>query len=60
MKKYDVIVIGGGLGGLTCGAMLSKEGLNVCLLEQHSVIGGCLQSFKRNERILDTGMHYVG
>ena len=60
MKKYDVIIIGGGLGGLTCGAMLSKEGLSVCLLEQHSVIGGCLQSFKRNGRTLDTGMHYVG
>ena len=60
MKRYDVIIIGGGLGGLSCGAMLSKEGLNVCVLEQHSVIGGCLQSFHRNGRVLDTGMHYVG
>lgn len=60
MKQYDVIIIGGGLGGLSCGVMLSKEGLNVCILEQHSVIGGCLQSFKRNGCILDTGMHYVG
>lgn len=60
MKKYDVIVIGGGLGGLTTAAMLSKEGLSVCVLEQHFVIGGCLQSFKRNGRMLDTGMHYVG
>lgn len=60
MKKYDVVIIGGGLGGLSCGVMLSKEGLNVCVLEQHSVIGGCLQSFQRNGRILDTGMHYVG
>ncbi len=60
MNQYDVIIIGGGLGGLTSGVMLSKEGLNVCVLEQHNVIGGCLQSFKRNGRILDTGMHYVG
>ncbi len=60
MKRYDAIVIGGGLGGLTTAAILSKEGLSVCLLEQHSVIGGCLQSFKRNGYILDTGMHYVG
>lgn len=60
MRKYDVIIIGGGLGGLSSGVMLSKEGLNVCVLEQHSVIGGCLQSFQRNGRILDTGMHYVG
>ena len=60
MKQYDAIIIGGGLGGLSCGVMLSKEGLNVCVLEQHSVIGGCLQSFQRNGRTLDTGMHYVG
>ena len=60
MKKYDVIIIGGGLGGLTSGVMLSKEGLSVCVLEKHSVIGGCLQSFKRNGYTLDTGMHYVG
>ncbi len=60
MKKYDVVIIGGGIGGLASGVILSKEGLKVCLLEQHSVIGGCLQSFRRNGRILDTGMHYVG
>ena len=60
MEGYDVIIVGGGLGGLACGVMLSREGLNVCVLEQHSVIGGCLQSFRRNGRTLDTGMHYVG
>lgn len=60
MKRYDVIVIGGGLGGLTTGVMLSREGLNVCVLEQHHTIGGCLQSFMRHGCSLDTGMHYVG
>lgn len=60
MKRYDAIIIGGGLGGLTSGLMLAKEGLSVCVLEQHHTIGGCLQSFTRNGRTLDTGMHYVG
>ncbi len=60
MKKYDVVVIGGGLGGLACGVVLSKEGLNVCVLEQHTTIGGCLQSFRRGDYTLDTGIHYVG
>lgn len=60
MEKYDVVIIGGGLGGLFCGAILSKEGMKVLLLERHHTVGGCLQSFHRNGRILDTGMHYVG
>lgn len=60
MNKYDVIIIGGGLGGLACGTMLSKEGMNVLLLERHHVLGGCLQSFRRGRYTLDTGMHYVG
>lgn len=60
MNKFDVVIIGSGLGGLSCGVMLSKEGLNVCLLEKNLTIGGCLQSFKRNGYTLDTGMHYVG
>lgn len=60
MEKYDVVIIGSGLGGLTCGAILSKEGMSVCLLEQHHTIGGCLQSFTRDGYTLDTGMHYVG
>ena len=31
MSKYDIIIIGSGLGGLECGAILSKEGYNVCV-----------------------------
>ncbi|MDR0619243.1 MAG: NAD(P)/FAD-dependent oxidoreductase [Bacteroidales bacterium] len=57
---YDVIITGSGLGGLECGVILSKEGYKVCVLEKHHIIGGCLQSFKRNGIIFDTGIHYVG
>ena len=32
MSKYDIIIIGSGLGGLECGAILSKEGFNVCVI----------------------------
>ena len=60
MKQYDAIIIGSGLGGLVTAAILSKEGFEVCVLEQHHVIGGCLQSFKRKGHIFDTGIHYVG
>lgn len=60
MHKYDFIIIGGGLGGLACGTILSKEGFRVCVLEKNAVLGGCLQSFRRKGEILDTGIHYVG
>lgn len=60
MKKYDVVIIGSGLGGLECGYILSKKGYNVCILEKNSQIGGCLQTFKRRETFFDTGFHFVG
>ncbi|HSG67331.1 MAG TPA: FAD/NAD(P)-binding protein, partial [Bacteroidales bacterium] len=60
MTKYDVVIIGGGLGGLVSGLILSKEGKKVCVLEQHSKAGGNLQTFTRDGCVFDTGMHYIG
>ncbi len=60
MNRYDVIIIGSGLGSLLCGYILSKEGFSVCILEKHSVPGGCMQSFQRGENSFDTGIHYIG
>lgn len=58
--KYDVVIIGSGLGGLQCGYILSREGYNVCILEKNHQLGGCLQTFTRNNSVFDTGMHYIG
>src|SRR6187402_2784859 len=58
--KYDVVIIGSGLGGLLCGAILSKEGMRVCILEKNEQIGGALQTFRRDGLSLDTGIHYIG
>ena len=55
--KYDVIVIGAGLGGLTAGAKLAREGMKVLLLEQHSQPGGCATTFRRGEFTLEVGLH---
>lgn len=60
MKKYDVVIVGTGLGGLICGYILSKNGYSVCLLEKNRQIGGCLQTFTRKGIKFDTGMHYIG
>ncbi len=60
MERYDVVIIGSGLGGLECATMLSREGFGVCVLEKNPVAGGCLQSFTCRGRLLDTGIHYIG
>jgi all-trans-retinol 13,14-reductase len=57
--KYDFVIIGGGIGGLICGSLLSKEGYKVCILEKHYTIGGGLHVFKKNNRVFETGIHYV-
>ena len=58
MKKC--VVIGSGLGGLSCGCILAKNGYEVTILEQGAQIGGCLQCFRRGDAVFDTGMHYIG
>jgi len=55
--KYDVIIVGAGLGGLTCGAKLVKEGKKVLLLEQHDRPGGCATTFKRRDFTMEVGLH---
>jgi phytoene dehydrogenase-like protein len=39
--RYDAIVIGGGVNGLTCAALLGKAGQRTLLLERRDVVGGC-------------------
>jgi phytoene dehydrogenase-like protein len=42
MSGYDVVVVGGGIGGLTVAAVLSARGMSTCLLERQSQVGGCI------------------
>lgn len=58
--KYDVLIVGSGLGGLISGAILSKNGLNVCVLEKSPKPGGCLQSYIKDGGLFETGVHYIG
>lgn len=55
-----IVVIGGGLGGLFTGALLSKEGCRVVVLEKNAQIGGGLQTFYRRGIGFETGMHLLG
>ncbi|MGE0005817.1 MAG: phytoene desaturase family protein [Parvibaculaceae bacterium] len=40
VKKYDVVIVGGGHNGLVCSAYLAKAGLSVCVLERRHIVGG--------------------
>lgn len=55
-----IVIIGGGLGGLTTGALLAKEGYTVTVLEKNRIFGGGLQCFRRRGVIFETGMHILG
>jgi all-trans-retinol 13,14-reductase len=57
---WDAIVIGSGIGGLSAAAALGKRWCKVLVLEQHSVIGGLTQTFRRGDWDFATGCHYVG
>ena len=59
-KKYDVVIVGSGLGGLVSAVILAKEGKRVCVLEKNNQYGGNLQTFVRDKTIFDTGIHYIG
>lgn len=59
-EKFDILVIGGGLGGLVSALILAKEGYYVGLVEKNQQFGGNLQTFSRDKVIFDTGVHYIG
>ncbi|MBP3227419.1 MAG: NAD(P)/FAD-dependent oxidoreductase [Bacteroidaceae bacterium] len=60
MHRKKVVIIGSGLGGLSCGVILAKNGFHVTVLEKESQIGGCLQCFTRCGAKFETGMHFIG
>jgi phytoene dehydrogenase-like protein len=64
---YDVILIGGGHNGLTCGSYLAKAGLKVIVFERRHNIGGCvateevtLPGFKHNTHSCYHGWIHAG
>lgn len=56
-NTYDVVVIGSGLGGLTCANRLARAGHSVLLLEYHIQLGGLATWFKRGGHIFDVSLH---
>ncbi len=59
-KEYDILIVGSGVGGLTCGVILARHGYKVLILEKNQQVGGALQVFSRDKCVFDTGVHYLG
>jgi prolycopene isomerase len=60
MPDPDVIIIGGGVAGLTCGCLLAKSGLKVLLIEKNQKVGGCCTSFQRDDFSFDLSVQSLG
>ncbi|MBN2000122.1 NAD(P)/FAD-dependent oxidoreductase [candidate division KSB1 bacterium] len=57
-QQYDAIIIGSGLGGLSCAAAFARQGFKVLVLEQHNRPGGYATSFKRpGGFVFDVSLH---
>ncbi len=57
MNKYNVIIVGAGFGGLCTGALLTKSGKRVLVLEKDSRIGGRAKCINYMGQIIDDGAH---
>ncbi len=52
---FDLVVVGGGMGGLTTAALAQRMGLRTALVEAHTKLGGCAGYFRRKAYAFDVG-----
>jgi len=57
--KYDDIVIGAGVSGLTAAILLAQNGRKVAIIEKSAKIAPTIRGFVRNNIYFDTGFHYA-
>jgi phytoene desaturase len=60
MAETDVIIIGAGMAGLTCGCLLAKKGLKVRIIEKNRKVGGCCTSFSKDGFSFDLSVQSIG
>lgn len=57
--RYDAIIVGGGIAGLTSAAFLTKEGFNILLCEKEDHVGGLVSSFYYDGFLYDAGVRGI-
>jgi len=58
--RYDAIVVGSGLGGLTPAALRARAHLDVLVIERHDRVGGYAHAFRRGRYLFDSAVHLIG
>lgn len=59
MKKKNILIIGGGVSGLSCGIYCLKNGFNTTILEKTNSLGGNLTGWYRNNCYIDNCIHWL-
>jgi len=59
MESFDYVILGAGLGGLSAGACLTRQGNHVAVLEKHYLPGGCCHTFDYGEYSFCADVHYI-
>lgn len=57
MARYDAVIIGAGLGGLTTGAILARAGRKVLVIERSNSVGGAASSYKVGDLFVEGSLH---
>lgn len=57
MTRYDAVIIGAGLGGLTAGAILARQGRKVLVIERSNSVGGAASSYKVGDLFVEGSLH---
>ena len=60
MPDADVIIVGAGVAGLTCGCLLAKKSLKVLMIEKNPRVGGCCTSFQKDGFSFDLSVQSIG
>jgi len=57
---FDLIVVGGGVGGTALGALQAHRGKRVLLLDKNPILGGRCTSYTKEGCVIDLGVHLFG